>query len=89
MSETTFFKVKSAKQNNPEARSTLDAIHHQKIGQLQCEKAKVAEYMKEITVLEKKITETSSDIEIWRLEQKVEILKKKVKHLFWIFLEKN
>lgn len=81
MNESTFFKVKSAKQNNPEARSTLDAIHHQKIEQLQAEKSKVSEYMKEITVLESKLRETTSDIEIWRLEQKIEILKKKVKQL--------
>jgi hypothetical protein len=31
MSDSAFFKVKSSKRSNPEARTTLDAIHNQKI----------------------------------------------------------
>jgi predicted RNA-binding Zn-ribbon protein involved in translation (DUF1610 family) len=81
MSENTFFKVKSAKQNNPEARSTLDAIHQQKIEKLRQEKCKIEDYNNEIITLEKKLGETTSDIESWRLEQKIEGLKKKIKQL--------
>ena len=31
MSDGAFFKVKSSKRSNPEARTTLDAIHNQTI----------------------------------------------------------
>jgi hypothetical protein len=34
MSDSAFFKVKSSKRSNPESRTTLDAIHHQKVQQL-------------------------------------------------------
>ena len=81
MCENIFFKVKSTKQNNPEARSTLDAIHHQKIEQLNGEREKISDYMLEITVLETKLASTTVDTEIWRIEQKIECLKKKTKQL--------
>jgi hypothetical protein len=81
MSENIFFKVKNSKQNNPEARSTLDAIHNQKITKLKDDKTKVSEYKEEIAELEAKIKETTSDTEIWRYEQKIESLKKKLNQL--------
>ena len=34
MSDSAFFKVKSSKRSNPEARTTLDAIHNQKVQQM-------------------------------------------------------
>lgn len=81
MSESTFFKVKSSKQNNPEARSTLDAIHNKKINELLEEKNKIPDYKQQITVLEKKLEDTTSDIEIWRIEQQIESLQKKIKQI--------
>jgi hypothetical protein len=81
MSESTFFKVKSSKQNNPEARSTLDAIHNKKINRLLEEKTKIEDYKQQISVLETKLRETTSDVEIWRLEQQIESLHKKIKQL--------
>lgn len=81
MSEQTFFKVKASRQNNPEARSTLDAIHSQKMEKLNDEKSKIPEYHNEIIELEKKIEQSTSDTEIWRLERNIENLKKKIKQL--------
>ena len=81
MCENIFFKVKSTKQNNPEARSTLDAIHNQKIEQLNGEREKISDYVLEITALEAKLASTTVDTEIWRIEQKIECLKKKTKQL--------
>ena len=76
MSESAFFKVKSSKRSNPEARTTLDAIHHQKIQSMMEEKEKVGKYKQEQDILKKKISETTSDMEIWRVERQV---------LFWRF----
>jgi hypothetical protein len=82
MSETTaFFKVKSSKRSNPEARTTLDAIHSQKIQSLLDEKNKVTEYRTELDALRKKLTETASDMEIWRIERQIENLEKKIKSI--------
>lgn len=81
MSESAFFKVKSSKRSNPEARTTLDAIHHQKIQSMMEEKEKVGTYKQEQNVLKKKISETTSDMEIWRVEREIEILEKKIRSI--------
>ena len=81
MSENVFFKVKSAKQNNPETRSTLDAIHSQRIGELQAERERIPEFKQQITVLEEQLAQTSNVTEIWRIEQKIEGLKRKLSQL--------
>lgn len=81
MGENVFFKVKSAKQNNPETRSTLDAIHSQRIGELQAERERIPEFKQQITVLEEQLSQTSNVTEIWRIEQKIEALKRKLGQL--------
>jgi hypothetical protein len=64
MSESAFFKVKSSKRSNPEARTTLDAIHHQKIQSMMEEKDKVGMYRQEQDVLKKKMSETTSRFDL-------------------------
>ena len=81
MSESAFFKVKSSKRSNPEARTTLDAIHHQKIQSMMEEKEKVGKYKQEQDVLTKKMSETTSDMEIWRVEREIEALEKKIRSI--------
>ena len=79
MSDSAFFKVKSSKRSNPEARTTLDAIHSQKVQNMLEQKKNLDSYKQELTALKKRITETVSDIEIWRLERDAEVLEKKIK----------
>lgn len=81
MSESAFFKVKSSKRSNPEARTTLDAIHHQKIQSMMEEKEKIGLYKQEQDTLKKKLSETTSDMEIWRVEREIEALEKKIKSI--------
>ena len=81
MSESAFFKVKSSKRSNPEARTTLDAIHHQKIQSMMEEKEKVGKYKEEQDVLKKKMSEATSDMEIWRVEREIEALEKKIRSI--------
>ncbi len=81
MSDSAFFKVKSTKRSNPEARTTLDAIHNQKVQNMLDQKENLEIYKKELDSLKTKIAETSSDIEIWRLEREVENLQKKIKSI--------
>jgi hypothetical protein len=81
MSESAFFKVKSSKRSNPEARTTLDAIHHQKIQSMIEEKEKVGAYKQEQDALKKKMSETTSDMEIWRIEREIEALEKKIRSI--------
>ena len=81
MSESAFFKVKSSKRSNPEARTTLDAIHHQKIQSMMEEKEKVGKYKQEQDVLKKKMSEATSDMEIWRVEREIEALEKKIRSI--------
>jgi hypothetical protein len=73
-----FFKLKSSKRANPEARTTLDAIHGQKIQSLVDEKKKIPAYQAEIDALKGKIKASGSDMEIWRLERQIEQIQKKI-----------
>lgn len=79
MSDGAFFKVKSSKRSNPEARTTLDAIHNQTIQTMNDQKVNLHEYKANLNELKNKITETTSDIEIWRIEREAEALDKKIK----------
>jgi hypothetical protein len=81
MSDSAFFKVKSSKRSNPEARTTLDAIHSQKVQSLLEQKDNLDVYKKELIRLNSKINETTSDIEIWKLEREAETLEKKIKSI--------
>jgi hypothetical protein len=76
-----FFKVKSSKRSNPESRTTLDAIHNQKIQQMIDQKENINDFKEKLAVLHKKISETTSDIEIWRLEREAEDLEKRIKSI--------
>ena len=79
MSDGAFFKVKSSKRSNPEARTTLDAIHNQTVQTMNEQKENIYQYKAELGELKKKISESNSDIEIWRIERNVEVLEKKIK----------
>lgn len=79
MSDSAFFKVKSSKRSNPEARTTLDAIHHQKVQHLMEQQENIETYKSELATLQQKISQSTSDIEIWRLERDAETLEKKIK----------
>jgi hypothetical protein len=57
---SVFFKVKTSKRSNPEARTTLDAIHNQHIQELLDEKKNIQQYKDELNELNKKIKETAS-----------------------------
>ena len=81
MSDSAFFKVKSSKRSNPEARTTLDAIHNQKIQSMIENKKNIYSYKNEVEQLKKKISETSSDIEIWGIEREIEVIEKKIKSI--------
>jgi hypothetical protein len=76
---SVFFKVKSSKRSNPEARTTLDAIHNQHIQQLLDEKKNIDQYKEELASLKKKMSETSSTVDLWRLERDTDVLEKKIK----------
>jgi hypothetical protein len=79
MSDSAFFKVKSSKRSNPEARTTLDAIHNQKVQHLMEQQENIETYKAELAALQQKISQSTSDIEIWRLERDAEALEKKIK----------
>jgi hypothetical protein len=81
MNEGAFFKVKTSKRSNPEARTTLDAIHSQKVQEHLEQKDNLEVYKQELVNLNKRIKNTTCDIEIWRLEKDVETLEKRIKSI--------
>jgi len=78
---SVFFKVKNSKRSNPEARTTLDAIHNQHVQQMLDEKNNVNQYIEDLQKLKLKIKETTSTVELWRLERDAEVLDKKIKSI--------
>jgi hypothetical protein len=81
MNEGAFFKVKTSKRSNPEARTTLDAIHSQKVQEHLEQKDNLEIYKQELVNLKQRIKNTTCDIEIWRLEKDVETLEKRIKSI--------
>jgi hypothetical protein len=81
MGDTAFFKVKSSKRSNPEARTTLDAIHNQKVQNMLDQKKNLDSLKGQLRTLKDKINQTTSDIEIWRLERDAEVLEKRIKSI--------
>ncbi len=81
MSDGGLFKTKGSKRSNPEARTTLDALHSEKIQRMLDEKEKIEEYKKEIELLNKQCEQLTSDADIWQIERKIEGLKKKIRSL--------
>jgi len=81
MGDSAFFKVKSTKRSNPEARTTLDAIHHEKIQSMMDQKKNIHVLKEEIEKRKKKIQESTSDVEVWKWEREVEQLEKRMKNI--------
>ena len=81
MGDSAFFKVKSTKRSNPEARTTLDAIHHEKIQSMMEQKKNIHILQEEIEKRQKKIQDSNSDVEIWKWEREIEQLEKRVKNI--------
>jgi len=81
MNEGAFFKVKTSKRSNPEARTTLDAIHSQKVQEHLEQKDNLEVYKQELVNLKQRIKNTTCDIEIWRLEKDVDTLEKRIKSI--------
>ena len=81
MAEPAPSKTKVAKASYPETRTTLDALHGQKMNSLLDEKTNVAQYKSQIEELKAKIAITTGIMEIWALEQQLEKLEKKVKSI--------
>lgn len=79
MSDNAFFKVKSTKRSNPEARTTLDAIHQQKVQSMLDQKEHLLEYKQELETIQSQIQQSVSEIERWRLEREADGLNKKIR----------
>ena len=81
MSDSAFFKVKTSKRSNPEARTTLDAIHQQKVQSMLDDQKQVTQYKNDLSKLRCTIEGVTSDIERWRLQRDADQLEKKIKSI--------
>ena len=81
MSDNPFFKLKTSKRSNPESRTTLDAIYHQKIQTIFESNENINPYKQEVENLKKKINKNTSDLELWQLERSIEEKEKKIKSI--------
>jgi hypothetical protein len=72
---------KGPKAGGPESRTTLDALHSQKMATLQADQINLPTFKAEIGALKAKISTSQSPTELWNLEQKLERLEKKVKSI--------
>jgi hypothetical protein len=80
MGETSQTKPK-LKVGGPETRTTLDALHGQKMNQMLEEQTNISQYKEQLNVLETKIKSCTNVTELWALEQQQERLQKKIKSI--------
>ena len=81
MADSSQGKTKPSKLGHPETRTTLDALHGQKVNSLMEEKSNLAQYKEQIDALKTKIATTTAVTDLWTLEQQLERLEKKVKSI--------
>ena len=74
-----FFKIRPTKRSNPEARTTLDSIHHAHLNRLMEETKQVEELEQEYRSLKEALSSCSDDIEKVKLEKQVQELIKEYK----------
>jgi len=81
MSDAPLLKAKSSKASYPESRTTLDALHGQKMNELVDEAKNLPQFKQQIEALKAKISTSTVVTELWALEQQLERLEKKVRSI--------
>jgi len=71
-------KPKVAKAIHPEARTTLDALHSQKVADMVDDKRNIQQFKEQIAVLNEKMRTATNDMELWAAEQQRDRLAAKV-----------
>ena len=74
-------KPKSAKPVHPESRTTLDALHIQKVSEMADEKRNIQQFKAQIEALTEKMRTSTSDMELWAAEQQRDRLAAKVREI--------
>jgi hypothetical protein len=69
-----FFKIKPSKRSNPEARTTLDTVHHHNLQQIQTLGDQVSEWKYALALLETKYEEAPSEIERYQIEHQMKTI---------------
>ena len=76
--EDAFFKIRPTKRSNPEARTTLDALHQAQMNAIQTRIKQKDELIVQKEQLEDKIEEISDDVVHEKLEQQLKELKSEI-----------
>lgn len=90
---TAFFQIKPTKRSNPEARTTLDALHKDHIQTLKEKKETIIEIDEQMNTLQNEINESSDYVKIGRMEKELDFLKQQKEnmkgnnHIYDYFLE--
>lgn len=74
-----FFKIRPTKRSNPEARTTLDSIHHAHLNRLVEESKSVEELEGHFRALRDRLSDCSDDIEKVKLEKELQEIVKEYK----------
>lgn len=69
-----FFKIRPTKRSNPEARTTLDSIHHSHLSKLKEETENLGEIQEEFRDLQQKIKSCQDDIQKVKYEKELQDL---------------
>ena len=74
-----FFKIRPTKRSNPEARTTLDSIHHSHLNRLLEESTSLESLEKEYRTLKEKLHSCADDIEKVMIEKQIQEIVKEYK----------
>ena len=78
-SSDPFFKIRPTKRSNPEARTTLDSIHHAHLNRLLEESKSLEDLELEYRILKEKLQTCNDDIEKVKLEKEIQSVIKEYK----------
>ncbi len=81
MSSGVFFQIRPTRRSNPEARTTLDALHHHQLDNFTKEKETVSDYNARAELLKNQIANSTDDIKIARMESELRLIEKRISHL--------
>jgi predicted nucleic acid-binding Zn-ribbon protein len=74
-----FFKIRPTKRSNPEARTTLDSIHHAHLSRLMEESKSLEDLELEFRALKERLHTCTDDIEKVKLEKEIQLVAKEYK----------
>ncbi len=76
--ENAFFRIRPTKRSNPEARTTLDAVHQVQLTSMMDRQKQLEDLQEQVRALEESLQDLADDIRYEAIEQQIRTLQKEI-----------